>query len=143
MTERRAVLAALDAVTTGLDPDKAHEGLSIKSANMPMAFEPPPTQAITASGRRSSFSKHWALASSPIIFWNSRTIVGKGGAGGGAEQVVGGFVVGSPVAQRLVAGIFEGAGAGVHRDHLAPISFMRNTLGFWRSQSWPPCRPGT
>ena len=44
------------------------------------------------------------------------------GTGGGAEQVVGGFIVGGPVPQRLVAGIFEGAGAS------APGSRWRHQL---------------
>ena len=76
--QRRAVLsAALDAVTTGFDPDKGTEGSSIKSANIPMALE----AAADAGDHRigqALFRSDWALASSPIIFWNSRTMVGKG-----------------------------------------------------------------
>ncbi|CSI74976.1 Uncharacterised protein [Vibrio cholerae] len=50
----------------------------MKSANIPIAFEPPPTQAITASGKRPSRARIWFLVSSPIMRWNSRTMVGNG-----------------------------------------------------------------
>ena len=51
---------------------------SRKAWKMPMAFEPPPTQATTASGRRPTRSRVWARASSPMMRWKSRTIAGKG-----------------------------------------------------------------
>jgi hypothetical protein len=51
---------------------------STNSAKAPMAFEPPPTQAITASGSRPSSSRIWPRASLPMTRWNSRTISGKG-----------------------------------------------------------------
>ncbi len=38
-------------------------------------------------------------------------------AGGGAEHIVRGFIAAGPVAQRFVAGVFQGGGAAVHRDH--------------------------
>ena len=40
------------------------------------AFEPPPIQAITASGRRPSRSRICARASRPMMLWKSRTIIG-------------------------------------------------------------------
>jgi hypothetical protein len=43
---------------------------------MPIAFDPPPTQAITASGWRPASSGIWILHSSPITAWKSRTIIG-------------------------------------------------------------------
>ena len=43
-----------------------------------MAFEPPPTQAITASGCRPASSGICARHSSPITDWKSRTIIGYG-----------------------------------------------------------------
>ncbi len=43
---------------------------------MPMALEPPPMQATTASGSRPSSSATWALVSSPITAWKSRTMAG-------------------------------------------------------------------
>ena len=46
--------------------------------NAPMAFEPPPTQAITASGRRPVLVSTCSLASTPITRWKSRTIIGNG-----------------------------------------------------------------
>ena len=55
-----------------------------------MAFEPPPTQATTASGSRPAASRHCARASAPITAWKSRTIAGYGcGPGDRADDVVG------------------------------------------------------
>ena len=46
---------------------------------MPMALEPPPTQAQMASGWSMPYSlRSCSLASSPMIFWKSRTMVGNG-----------------------------------------------------------------
>ena len=49
---------------------------SRKPANIPIAFEPPPTQAIAASGSRPSASRICSRASRPITAWSSRTISG-------------------------------------------------------------------
>ena len=43
-----------------------------------MAFEPPPMQATSVSGRRPSASIIWLRTSSPITHWKSRTIAGYG-----------------------------------------------------------------
>ncbi len=43
-----------------------------------MALEPPPTQAMTASGSLPSFSRICALDSLEITAWKSRTMVGNG-----------------------------------------------------------------
>ena len=60
-------------------------------------------------------------------------------AGGGADQVIGGLDVGDPVAERLVHGVLQRAGAGGDRAApRAPSSFMRKTLGFCRSMSVAP-----
>ena len=53
---------------------------------MPIAFEPPPTQAITREGRRPIASSACARASSPITRWRSRTSAGNG-AGPTAEPI--------------------------------------------------------
>ena len=45
---------------------------------MPIAFEPPPTQAVTADGSRPASASTCARASSPITRWKSRTRVGNG-----------------------------------------------------------------
>jgi hypothetical protein len=45
---------------------------------MPIAFEPPPTHATIASGRRPSAAWICSRASIPITRWKSRTIVGYG-----------------------------------------------------------------
>ena len=51
--ERRRVAAGLDAVARGLDADQSARSSCVdEGANMPIAFEPPPTHATTASGRR-------------------------------------------------------------------------------------------
>ena len=49
-----------------------------KGANMPMALDPPPTQATTTSGRRPVLSRHCLRVSSPMTFWNSLTRAGNG-----------------------------------------------------------------
>jgi hypothetical protein len=51
---------------------------SAKPEKMPMAFEPPPTQAVTTSGSRPSSSRHCSRASSPMTRCSSRTIHGYG-----------------------------------------------------------------
>jgi hypothetical protein len=43
-----------------------------------MALEPPPTQAMTASGWRPASSCICTMLSSPITRWKSRTIIGYG-----------------------------------------------------------------
>jgi hypothetical protein len=50
----------------------------IHSANDPMAFEPPPTQATTASGMPPAASANCWVDSTEMTFWSSRTMVGKG-----------------------------------------------------------------
>jgi hypothetical protein len=44
--------------------------------NKPIAFEPPPTQAISASGKPPTCSANCVFASLPITLWKSRTIIG-------------------------------------------------------------------
>ena len=76
--------AKVQAVTTGIATLKDATPISftslssIKSANIPIELEPPPTQATTASGSRPSFSNICLLASVDIILWNSLTILGYG-----------------------------------------------------------------
>ena len=45
---------------------------------MPIALDPPPTQATTASGSRPVSSIVWRRVSIPITRWKSRTISGNG-----------------------------------------------------------------
>jgi hypothetical protein len=52
--------------------------VSAKPEKMPMAFEPPPTHAVTTSGPRPSSRRTARGASSPMTRWNSRTIHGYG-----------------------------------------------------------------
>ena len=82
-----------------------------------MALEPPPTQATTSSGRWPKRSRTWAMASSPITAWKSRTMAGYGrGSGDGADAVERVAHVGHPVAQRLVHRVLERAGAALDGD---------------------------
>ena len=57
-------------------PISATSASGTKAAKMPIAFEPPPTQATTASGRRPMRARICARASSPITRCSSRTISG-------------------------------------------------------------------
>ena len=43
-----------------------------------MALEPPPTQAMTASGSRPVMASTCSRASTPMMRWKSRTMVGNG-----------------------------------------------------------------
>ena len=45
---------------------------------MPIALEPPPTQAITASGSRPGRLQDLRRASTPMTRWKSLTIIGNG-----------------------------------------------------------------
>ena len=46
--------------------------------NTPIALEPPPTQAITASGSRPAMASTCSRASTPMTRWKSRTMIGNG-----------------------------------------------------------------
>ena len=86
---------------------------------MPIAFDPPPTQAATASGSRPVSSQHLRPGLQPDdpleVADDHRERVR---AADGAEQVEGVVDVGDPVAERLVDGVLEGRRAGVDGDHL-------------------------
>jgi hypothetical protein len=106
-------------VAPGLEADEAHPGSSMKRWKMPIALEPPPTQAITASGRRPVVASTCSRASTPMIRWNSRTISGNGcGPVTVPRQVVGGLDGGDPVAHGLVDRVLEGAAAVLDGDDL-------------------------
>ena len=70
--------AAADGRAAGrLHADQARRaGSSAKPEKMPMALEPPPTQATTTSGSPPVRARHCSRASSPMTRWNSRTIHG-------------------------------------------------------------------
>ncbi len=59
-------------------PISATEVSGMKAWNTPMALEPPPTQAMTASGSRPAASSTCWRASTPMTRWKSRTIIGNG-----------------------------------------------------------------
>ena len=86
--QRRAVAAGLERPRRRPRRRRARRSASsTKGANMPIALEPPPTQATTRSGSRPSRSRICARASSPITRWRSRTIAGYG-AGPTAEPMM-------------------------------------------------------
>ena len=86
------------------------------AVNIPIEFEPPPTQAITRCGRRPARSSTCARASSPITRWRSRTSAGIGRrADARADDVVGGRDVRHPVADRRRDRLLERPRAGLDR----------------------------
>jgi hypothetical protein len=70
--EPRGVLARPPAST----PVMRTPGSSRNSKKSPIALLPPPTHAISSSGSLPSRARIWALASTPITLWKSRTISG-------------------------------------------------------------------
>ncbi len=97
-----------------------------------MAFEPPPTQATSASGRLAlgllvldlDLLADYRLEVAHHLRIGVR-------AGGGADEVIGRVDIGDPVAQRLVHGVLERARAGgdradlgaehLHAQHVRPL----------------------
>ena len=83
---------------------------------MPIAFEPPPTQAATTSGSRPTALEHLRaglVADHPLVLAHHQRERVR--AGDGAEHVVRGLDVGHPVAHRLVDRVLQRARAGGHR----------------------------
>ena len=97
-------------------PKISTSGSSRKGWNSPMALEPPPMQATSESGSRPSAAMHLLAR----LGADDRLEVAHHGrigmrAGGGADAIERVVDVGDPVAQRLVHGVLEGLGAGLHR----------------------------
>ena len=67
-------------------PISSTSASSMKAVKMPIALEPPPTQAITRAGSAPSAASACSRASSPITRCRSRTSAGKG-AGPTAEPI--------------------------------------------------------
>ena len=59
-------------------PIRATSASPMKAWNAPIAFEPPPTHAMTASGSLPASACICSLASTPMTRWKSRTMTGKG-----------------------------------------------------------------
>ncbi len=113
---------------------------STNASKMPMALLPPPTHAMTASGRRPICARHCSRASLPMtrleLAHHQRIRMR---AERRAQQVV--RVVGTrhPVAHGLVDGVLQRPAAGIHAfARFAPSSRMRNTLSAWRRMSSVP-----
>ena len=86
---------------------------------MPIALEPPPTQAITRDGQRALGGERLLarlVADHPLQVADQGRIGRR--ADRGADHVVGRLDVGDPVADRGADRLLEGAGAGLDRRHL-------------------------
>ena len=86
---------------------------------MPIEFEPPPTQAMTRSGRRPARSSSVAarlVADDALQVAHDRWVRGR--ADGRADDVVRRGDRRDPVADRLADGLLQGARAGLDADHL-------------------------
>ena len=114
--ECRCVASPSPAAST---PISSTPSSSTNGMKVPIAFEPPPTQAIARSGSRPACSRSCARASSPMRRWRSRTSAGYGrGSDAGADHVVGRLHVRDPVADRRGHRLLQRAGAGVDAAHL-------------------------
>ena len=107
---------------------------------MPIALEPPPTHAMTASGWRPACSRHLRhalVADHALEIAHHHRVRMR--AGDGADDVERVLDVGHPVAHRLVERVLQrlrlpdSTGTTV-----APSSFMRKTFCAWRSTSSEP-----
>ncbi len=110
--------AAAPAAST---PTSATSSSSTNPANSPMAFEPPPTQATTASGSRPTVSSACCRASRPMTDWSSahdRRVRMRPDAG--ADEVVRRLDVRDPVANRLARRLLQRARTELDRLHLGP-----------------------
>ena len=100
-------------------PISATSASSRKARKIPMAFEPPPTQATTLAGQAPLLGEHLLarLAADHRLQLGHDLRVGRR-AGRRADDVVGVAHVGDPVADGLVEGVLERADARVDRAHL-------------------------
>ena len=118
-------------------PTSATSRSPTNGANAPMAFEPPPTQAITPVGQAplGGLDLLADLVADGALQVAHQRRVGRR-ADGRADHVVGVPHVGHPVADGGADGLLERARADVHRTRpMAPSRLMRSTLGFWRRMS--------
>ncbi len=112
------VLAAVEAVAGGLDADDLHAGIveeGVEQADGVGAAADAGHQRVgQAAFLLQDLFAHFVADHRLEVADHGRVGVR---AGGGADQVEGVVDVGHPVAQRLVHGVLEGAGAGGDRDH--------------------------
>ena len=76
--ERRRVLPVAMPSPAASTPISRTPACGMYGWKMPIALEPPPTQAMIASGCRPANSGICATHSRPITLWKSRTIIGYG-----------------------------------------------------------------
>ena len=128
-----------DAAPAASTPTSRTSASSRKPANIPIAFEPPPTQATTASGSRPSAREQLLTglaADHRLELAHELRIRGRPDAR--ADQVVGRLDVRDPVADRLARRLLERPRAELDRRHLAPSRRIRSTFGAWRRMSSAP-----
>ena len=108
-----------DAASAASTPINLTAASSMKPANIPMAFDPPPTHATTTSGRRPSASSNCVARFAPDDglqladdLWVRR------GPDARADQVVRRLDVRDPVANRLARRLLERARSEIDRTHL-------------------------
>ena len=117
------IVAACRPVSTpsppGSKPWISTPSSSRNAVKRPIALEPPPTHAATASGRTPYWSRHCGARlvadAAAEVADHARERVRPGG---GAEEVGGVVDAGDPVAQRLVDRVLERRAAGLDGDHL-------------------------
>ena len=122
-TSPAQIVAACRAVSTpsppASKPTSSTSASSRNAVNSPIALEPPPTQATTASGRApvelEALRPGLVADAAAEVAHHRRERVRPGD---GAEEVGRVVDAGHPVADRLVDRVLEGARAGGHRDHL-------------------------
>ena len=76
--EGGAVLAGLEPLSAGLNPDHPDGGLPGEGREHPDRVRPAADAGHSRSGSRPSAAVHWRPVSVPITAWKSRTIVGYG-----------------------------------------------------------------
>ena len=111
----------------------------MKAWNVPIALDPPPTQAITPSGRRPSRFENLRprlLADHSMEIANHHRIRMRSQRG--AEQVIRIRDVRHPIAHRFADCVLQRAAAAIHAHDFAPSRRMRKTFSRCRRMSSAP-----
>jgi len=132
MAQRRAMFATFDAVATGLDTDQAHAGIINEIGKHADGIGAAADTGDDRIGQPvlGSLQLHLGFFADHALELAHYGREGVG-TGGSSQHVVGIFVVGGPVAQRLVTGILEGGGAcgdrhdfGTHQAHAEDVGLL-------------------
>ena len=121
-------------------PISSTSASSRNGVKVPIAFEPPPTQAITRSGSRALGGEHLLarlVADHALEVAHERRIRRR--ADGRADHVVGVADVRDPVADRGADRLLQRPRAGLDRlDRRRRAGSIRSTFGRWRRMSSVP-----